>query len=338
MSTPTPDDERLRALLDDAVADVEPDYGLDRIRSRTRPAPRRSWWLPTLGALTATAATIAAVVVLSDRGGQPGGPAADGPTASASPEPSTRTRTAVPVYYVGTTPAGPRLFREFHATDLGDGSDALLRSAVQQALTGKALDPDYRSDWPAGTTLEAVHFDGIGSDGLLTLDLANAGTVLHDRPASLSQAEAAMALEQLIYTAQAATQTRAAVQLLVDGKPTDTLLGQPAAEPLSQGAAMDVQSTVWVTAPQDGDTVSSPFTVTGRGAFFEAHVAWQLLRGGSVVQEGSASAQECCTLAPYKFQVTADPGDYVLRVYDQDMSGGESGRAEVEDTKRVTVR
>ena len=56
-----------------------------------------------------------------------------------------------------------------------------------------------------------------------------------------------------------------------------------------------------------------------------------------VVKDGFATAQECCTLSPYSFEVTAKPGDYVLRVYDADMSGGE-GPGEHEDTKAVTVR
>ena len=49
-------------------------------------------------------------------------------------------------------------------------------------------------------------------------------------------------------------------------------------------------------------------------------------------------AKECCTLSPYTFTIPdVQPGDYVVRVYDQDMSGGESGRPEAEDTKRLTV-
>ena len=43
------------------------------------------------------------------------------------------------------------------------------------------------------------------------------------------------------------------------------------------------------------------------------------------------------TLSPYSFEVEADPGEYLLRVYDADMSGGE-GPGEQEDTKRIVVR
>ena len=48
-------------------------------------------------------------------------------------------------------------------------------------------------------------------------------------------------------------------------------------------------------------------------------------------------SQECCVLSPYDFTIKGvQPGDYLLRVFDEDMSGGE-GPGEVEDTKRITV-
>ena len=80
----------------------------------------------------------------------------------------------------------------------------------------------------------------------------------------------------------------------------------------------------------------APFTVNGRGAFFEANVNWELLQDGQVVDEGFTTAEEGMTLSPYSFEVTADPGDYVLRVFEKDMSDGE-GSGSPEDTKRITV-
>uniref|UniRef100_UPI001C7E59EA hypothetical protein n=1 Tax=Nocardioides stalactiti TaxID=2755356 RepID=UPI001C7E59EA len=53
MNTPDPhsDDALLRALLHDAVADVEPRDGLADVRRRARrPAPRRRWAPVLLGA------------------------------------------------------------------------------------------------------------------------------------------------------------------------------------------------------------------------------------------------------------------------------------------------
>jgi hypothetical protein len=127
------------------------------------------------------------------------------------------------------------------------------------------------------------------------------------------------------------------VQLLLDGSRTDTLLGVPAAEPLARGEAAQTLAQVWIVEPASGATVPRTFTVEGVGAFFEANVTWQLLRGERVVQDGFATAAECCTMAPYAFQVTAEPGDYTLVVADEDVSGGE-GFAPFEDSKEITVR
>jgi hypothetical protein len=207
---------------------------------------------------------------------------------------------------------------------------------VQEAVSGSPLDPDYRSPWAGtDTTVGSVNFDGVGEDGLIQVDLGS-GTPMQ-RPAGMSEETAQIAVEQLIYTAQAVVQSRAPVAFTAEGRRITTLLGVPTNEPLAEGDPMSVQASVWVITPQDGDTVGRTFTVEGRGAFFEANVSWQLLQDGEVVDEGFTTAEEGMTLSPYRFQVKAEPGDYVLRVYDADMSGGE-GNGEAEDTKQITVQ
>lgn len=349
MTDPTdPYADRVRALLNEAVSDVEPRPALDTIRARTKVTPmtqKRSWMYAALGAVAATAATVAAVVVLTDGDSDPAnGPAAGG-TASVSPTPTepepsqTATPTStetLPVYYVGDTPAGPRLYREFQRLEVGDSEAERVNAALRHALTaGTALDPDYRSDWPQPITASA---EIRGEE--VWIDLSGSG--LHDRPASMTEDQAAMAVEQVIHTAHAVLQRRAPVQLTLDGERTDQVLGVGASEPLTAGDPMQVQATVWIISPQEGDEVSSPFTVEGRGAFFEANVSWQLfaIEGGSageLVDEGFTMADEGMTLSPYSLEVEAEPGEYLLRVYDADMSDGE-GPGEQEDTKRIVVR
>ena len=56
----------------------------------------------------------------------------------------------VAVYFVGDTAAGPRLYRELRS-DLDPDSRVVL--AIDAALRGDALDPDYRSPWPEGVVL-----------------------------------------------------------------------------------------------------------------------------------------------------------------------------------------
>jgi hypothetical protein len=98
-----------------------------------------------------------------------------------------------------------------------------------------------------------------------------------------------------------------------------------------------VLAQVWVTSPSDGSTVHSPFTVEGVAASFEANVQWELRQGDVVVTRGYTTGQQCCTMAPYSFQVTAPPGEYTLVVHDEDASG-EHPEGLWQDTKRVIVR
>jgi hypothetical protein len=357
MTDHTPDgqpDERLRRLLDDAVSDVHPTPALSAIRNRTKVTPmnrHRSWLAAAAAAVAVSAATVTTVVLTGDDSGSPdrGGPAstADDVTpdatqdtgtvtdgGSASPEPSPgepERQLAVAVYYVGETPAGPRLFREFHGLTSPDAREAIAEAALVEALDDTADDPDYRSPWSAlDVTVGQVAMAG----GTVTVDLTGD---LHDRPAAVSEAEAEIAVQQLVHTVQAAYKRRVPVQLLLDGDRTDTVLGVPAAEPLTAGDPMEVQAPVWIIEPQEGAS-DSAFVVWGRGAFFEANVSWQLLDGERVVDEGFTTAKECCTLAEFSFGLEAPaPGDYTLRVYDADMSGGE-GNGEAEDTKQLTFR
>jgi hypothetical protein len=168
----------------------------------------------------------------------------------------------------------------------------------------------------------------------LTVDLD--GEVLH-RPAGLSEAGAALAVQQLVWSAQSATGSTLPVTFLVDGGPPETVLGVASGQPVPRSSD-EWLAQVQVATPSDGATLDSPFTVTGRASAFEANVQWELMRGDTVVKRGFTTAEECCTLSPYSFEVTAAPGAYTLVVHDEDASGGAEGTGPVEDTKRVTVR
>jgi hypothetical protein len=330
-------DDDLSRAIQDAVADVRPRGTLDDIRSRTEKVdPMKSrWTLPILAAAAVLAVVVAGAFWLTsdDTSPSPSGTptqSTSGPEPTQSPTGGGTTQRAVPVYFVGDGPHGPRLYREFQSKDICDTDACLLKAATVTALSGTPKDPDYTAPWPDGTGLNNVTYNG----DVLTIDLHGN---LHDQPAGMSAADAKIAVEQLIYSAQAGLgKGRVPVQLLLDGKHTDTILGTPASEPLSAGNPDDVAALVQVDSPGDGATVSSPFTVTGRAATFEANVVWELKQGDTVVKKGFTTAQECCTLAPYSFQVEAPAGSYTLVVHDTDESG--QNLPVDQDTKEITVQ
>lgn len=354
----------LRELLSDAVSDVEPDDALVSIRNRTRQrtsSSRRPWLLGAGGAVVATAATITAIAFVGNLGNDHS--AGPGPATSPSGQVSLPSGTseptggpddsettapngggkdfAVPVYYLGDGPRGTRLFREFHSLSEDDGFDDLT-GALHEALSIQPSDPDYRNPWPAGTALGNATYDG----EVITVDLSTGATDLNGRPAGLAKDDAAMAVEQLIYTAQAgAADGRKPVQFLVDGSHTDTLLGVPAAEPLANAEVDKTLSLMNITAPREGVEVSGVFTATGVNNGPEAWVGWQLLDAdGKVVDDGFGTADgwmDPNRLFPWRVEVDLSdvaPGTYTFRAYNDDPSGGAEGHGPDADTRTVIVK
>jgi hypothetical protein len=329
MNTPPNDDSDLRRLLGDAVSDVHPDEGTEQIRARAhRPSVAR--WVPlTVAAAVATVLVIGGVGWLGRQSDDPpaASPGAPDASASSSPNKADAGRTVrVPVYYVGTTPAGPRLFTETHTVEDFAGSN--LDAAVWEAFGARPLDPDYDA-WGLADGIDVR----TSSDGTtLTVDLSAPVA----RPAGMDDEAANVALQAVVWTADAIAKTSMPVRFTVDGQPAPQVLGIDTSSPIERASADSVLSTVSIDGPIEGATVPSPFQVTGHAATFEANVVWELKRGDQVVRHGFTTAQECCTLSPYTFTVTATPGDYTLVVHDTDESDGE-GIGTSEDTKNITV-
>ena len=143
----------------------------------------------------------------------------------------------------------------------GPGSSASSQSvaAADELAAGLAVlqqgpaDPDYETPWApgsfAGATLE-------GSDASGVIKVALADSALHDRPAGMTEEYAGAAVQQVVYTLQAAIQARAAVQFTLDGNPIDQVLGVPTSEPLANAPQIDVLALVSITAPEQGAGVS----------------------------------------------------------------------------------
>jgi len=350
----THDDDDLRTLLHDAVSDVQPEPALHRIRSRTATRPQHGTrtWLVGLAAAATAAAIAGVVVVTTQRGpGSDSGPVASptastsaGPSASTSAGPSASATATVPsteralgIYYVGDTPQGPRLYREFHRLRVADGVAGAVGPAIAQALD-RADDSDYRDLWPDGT--QASVRGATGSE--VTVSLSNAKLDLRDRPAGTSAADAEAAVQQLVYTTQAALQQRLPVRFLVDGQPSDSLLGVGVSGPVTNGPPLETLALVSISEPPEGFEVTGPFRASGVASSFEATVPWEIRRGDRVVKRGFSTASGWMDkLYPWQtdpISVADLPaGTYTFVASTDDPSGGE-GAGPTSDTRTIVVR
>jgi hypothetical protein len=221
------------------------------------------------------------------------------------------------------------LFREFH-TGAGPASAA---SALRD-LASRPLDPDYRTAWQPGDLTGAAL-----SGDVIHVSLGSSS--LHDRPVGLSPADAKAAIQQVVYTVQAAFQRRLPVQFTLNGNPIDQVLGQPTSEPLSQGSVLHVCSRMSITDPNEGAQLSGKVTVSGVNNSFEATVVVYLLRAGSdkhlLVTPGMATGWQGDKLFPWTVHLDlskVQPGEYTLVASNDDPSG--QGHPEI-DTRTITV-
>ena len=367
MTKPYPSDptDPLSELITDAVSDIEPRDAFASIRARTKESTmtaRRPWLFGAGGAVLATAAVLTAFAVLGQNAPAPNDPDAAGSpaTATESGEPSKEptgggedpeqtpagVRVAVPAYYLGITPQGPRLFREFHRLTVADDLAGMLTAAVNESVAGAPLDPDYASAWPAGTTATAAL-----TGDVLTVDVSGEAP-LRTRPAGMTAAEASLSVEQLVYAVHAGLASfpdapelqtspdRTPVQFLLNGGRTDQLLGVPVSEPVAAAPQLDVLAMVNLTTPEEGAVVSGSMAVEGRASSFEATVPWEIRRGDRVVDRGYFTAEGYLERL-YPFAGTVDvsrlaPGEYVFAATTSDPSDGE-GFGPTEDTRRIVV-
>ncbi len=340
--------DRINELLHEVTDGVEPGDRLEAIRAATASSGRRTgrgWW--AAGGVGLVAASVVTAVALST-GGTPRStepdPAAPTPSQTASDPSPTATEvpsSTVAVYYLGDTPDGPRLYREFRRLP-GDPLQAAVAAAVGRdgdrgPLT--PLDPDYRVPWPSLTSATATV--DAGGD-LIEISLGgDPQDDLHDR-GNLSAVEAGLAVEQLVRTAQAAVGERLPVRFLIFGEITDQVLGVPASEPLAAGSDLEVLAHVSLSDPTEGQEVDNdePFTVIGVANSFEGNVVTRIQRweGTAVVRQEPAIAGTYEDKL-FPFTVTFDlsgvpPGDYVVISQTDDPSG--EGRFHT-DTRRITI-
>ena len=356
-------DPRLRWLLSDAVSDVEPRHALSDIRSALDSRPQETtmspssrsssapWTFAFTGALLAAAVMVAVFLLFGGPGNgsddpDPAGAPTTPPTATeeptqeasettepeptSSPEPSGEKASAA-AYYLGDTRGGPKLFREFQSVA---GTDAYDRGLA--LLQGQPVDPDYSSAWPAGS-LTAAAYDG----DVIRVTIADAS--LRAIASGMDEATARAAVEQVIYTMQAAAQERASVQFVLDGNPVDQVYGVPTSEPLSNGPVLEVLNLMSVTSPEQGATASRSLDITGVANSFEANVTWQILDfDGKVAKRGFVTAEGWMGEQLFPWSDTVDisklpAGEYYFAASTDDPSGGAEGNGPATDTKQFTI-
>lgn len=275
------------------------------------------------GTILFTGALIAAVVAGCTGPASPPSTAVPATSpATTSPPPSSATQ-AVGVYYLIDTGTDLRLAREFRQVS-GDP----LRAAVETMISGPQ-DPDYATTWnPATKVIAAGH-----TTELITVDLSQEA-----RSANVGSPGAALMIQQLVHTATAAVGANIPVLLLIEGEPAGELWGAVSwDEPVERAPALEVRLLVQINSPAEGAQVGSPVTVTGEAAVFEAVLPWRVLTAdGTLVKEGTAMTAEGMTFAPFSFEVTLDPGTYVVEIREDDPSEGEGGPV-MTDTRTVVV-
>lgn len=232
-------------------------------------------------------------------------------TAARIPAPLPGGPAGIPVYVLGRTGAGPRLYREFRS---GDRSDP-IRAAVA-GLAVVPADPDYHSAW-------------LGVPAALRRAGATV-TVTFAGPPVLAGAGAEMAVQQVVYTVTAADPAVTTVRVVAPGLPAGMT-----ATAVHRAGEIDVLAPVWVLAPADGGATGAPMTVSGTAAVFEATVGIEVRRGSAVVARTTATASAGAPArGDWSATLSVPPGDYVVAAFEVSEKDGSLVAA---DTKRVTV-
>lgn len=351
-----PTEDRLRAALRLRALRVEPTERFSDVLDRVEAGPPRRRWVP-IAAAAAVAAVVAGLWLAnlpqptehpaappasaSSSATPTPAPSASGtpsPTASPSPSETPASLAALPVYLVAANDPGLRLYRLqrewLSLPGVTRDADAQTRAeaALRLALAGQAPAADgYVQAW-GDVALESVRL----TPSLITVTLSGPG------PSGFAADTQRVAVQQLVWTVQAATGSGAPVRFvladggaeLFQGLPTDRTYDRPPSDRTYEDLA-----SLWVTSPTRGQVLpAGTVTAQGEASVFEATFQWELLRDGTVVRSGTAMASEG---APGRGTWTVDlgrlePGGYVLRVFEPSMADDTTVAAET--VQPFTVR
>ena len=264
----------------------------------------------------------------TDQGAEP--TAGGGDTGDSGDDSGSGDTTTVPVYFVGDTPQGPRLYREFRRVDAADP----LAGALNLAASGEALDPDYRTLLP-----DATFTDAGSSDEHAEVPLPDdSWTRL---PQGMDETEALLAVQQIVYTVQGVLQERIPVDFTDSAGGSTQIFGIASEDAFSAADPIRTLALMSVTSPETGQTVSGDtLDASGVGSSFEANVVWEIRdAGGDVVLHGSTTADGWMDkLYPWAAHVDVSAlgsGAYTFVASTDDPSG--EGAGPTVDSKAFTI-
>jgi hypothetical protein len=238
------------------------------------------------------------------------GSSSQNPTPSPSPSASATVthKQSAEIFYVGDTPKGFKLFSE--AYPVPDSTLASLANLISDLVTGVArpLDPDYFNLWGRGSSLRSIKVVPPVATVDLHMGKLNVG------------AEAEMrAIDEIFWTISRFTPNITKMDILVDGKKTESLAGHVnASQTFTLEPTYVVLNNLQISSIYEGERITSPVTISGEACTFEANVAWKLAQGTKILRSGAVTAQEAC---PTRSNWTLSlgkllPGKYQLTVQD----------------------
>jgi hypothetical protein len=340
---------RLRETLGRRASAIEPPHRLEAILAEAhQPAARASWWAVPAAVAAAVVLLLVGLVLVGNAGGGPvtsagtpsavpspsgsaPGSASPTPSASASASasgsaPGPTAQAAVPVYVIDSNGArSPRygLYREFHRVDLPEGPTPAdrVRAAVGLAMATPATLADGGSVRP---------WSGVGLDGVTVTADRITVTVSGDGPSGLDARIAELAVQQVVWSAQAAVGKGNVPVRVVRADAGTTVFGTVSiAAPFMRPPAdqyYTVLGDIWITLPEPGATLpaTDPITVSGEATVFEGTLQWEVRRGTEVLRSGMTTTSAGGPMrGTYTISVGRLPaGAYVLRVWADSMRDG----------------
>jgi len=252
------------------------------------------------------------------------------PSATQSASEAPARKVSVAVYYLGGQGnEDPKLYREFHSVPLIEGDR--IQAALTEMFRGKPVDADYTSLWSANNKTVTVNRVTKTGDTAM-IDLSQEATRL-----GVGSGSAEVTMQQLVHTVTAADPAVTKVTLRINGRVVPDLWGhiRVGTKAFQRAPALDVQSLIWLLAPEESESVGPTVQIKGIGTAFEGTISWDVRTlKGKLVKEGFTQGGANGTFAEFADQVALAPGSYVMRAFE---SSAEDGRPLHIDDKKFTV-